>query len=91
MKDKNFNRRDFLKTSIKTLAIGTVALSTFDISGLIARASEQFEESAEEKVINLSEYPDLQSVGGYAKITNMVLVIRTSQSEVYCIKSYLHS
>jgi len=79
MTDKNFSRRDFLKTSIKTLAIGTVALSTLNISGLIARASEQFEESTEEKVIKLSDYPALQSVGGYANITDKIIVIRTSQ------------
>jgi Rieske Fe-S protein len=81
MSEKNINRRDFLKTSFKTIAIGTVALSSFDIAGLIARASEKFEESTEEKVINLSDYPDLQSVGGYAKISKLILVIRVSQSK----------
>jgi len=81
MKEKNINRRDFLKTSIKTIAIGTVALSSFDISGLIARASEKFEESTTEKVINLSDYPDLQSAGGYAKIADRILAIRISQSK----------
>ncbi len=81
MKDKNINRRDFLKTSIKTIAIGTVALSSFDIAGLIARASEKFEESTTEKVLSLSDYPDLQSVGGYAKIATRILAIRISQSK----------
>jgi Rieske Fe-S protein len=81
MENKNINRRDFLKTSFKTIAIGTVALSTFDIAGLIARASEKFEESTEEKVISLSDYPDLQSVGGYAIVAKRVIVIRVSQSK----------
>ena len=81
MNEKNINRRDFLKTSIKTIAIGTVALSAFDIAGLIARASEKFEESTTEKVINLSDYPDLQSIGGYAIISTRVIAIRVSQSK----------
>lgn len=81
MKDKNFNRRDFLKTTFKTIAIGTVALSSFDIAGLIARASEKFEGSTTEKVINLSDYPALQSVGGYAIISKRVIAIRVSQSK----------
>ena len=77
----NINRRDFLKSSFKAVAIGTVALSAFDIAGLVARASDKFEISTSEKVINLSDYPDLQSIGGYAIVSNRVIAIRTSNSK----------
>lgn len=77
----NLNRRDFLKNSLKTVAIGTIALSALDITSLIARASDKFEDSSKEKVINLSDYPDLQSVGGYAIVSKRVIAIRNSQSK----------
>ena len=81
MDNSNFNRRDFLKTSFKTIAIGTVALSALDITALIARASDKFEKSTSEKVISLSDYPELQSSGGYAIVAKRVIVIRVSQSK----------
>ena len=40
MDKPGLNRRDFIKSSFKTIAIGTVALSALDITGLIARASD---------------------------------------------------
>ena len=81
MEDKNFSRRDFITTSFKTIAIGTIALSALDLTGLIARASEKFEKSTEEKVINLSDYPELESVGGYSIVAKRVIVIRASQTK----------
>ena len=81
MDNSNFNRRDFLKTSFKTIAIGSFALSALDITSLIARASDKFEESTSEKVISLSDYPELQSSGGYAIVAKRVIVIRVSQSK----------
>ena len=81
MKEKNIDRRDFLKKSALTIAAGTVAFSAIDISKLIAAAgnSEDTEDTTE-KVINLSDYPALQSTGGYAMITDKIIVIRTSSS-----------
>jgi Rieske Fe-S protein len=81
MEDKNFSRRDFITTSFKTIAIGTIALSALDLTGLIARASEKFEKGNSEKVINLSDYPELQSVGGYSIVAKRVIVIRASQTK----------
>ena len=81
MDKSGLNRRDFIKSSFKTIAIGTVALSALDITGLIARASDKFEETTSEKTINLSDYPDLQSAGGYAIVAKRVIVIRVSQSK----------
>jgi cytochrome b6-f complex iron-sulfur subunit len=82
MEEKNIDRRDFLKKSIKAVAIGTLALSALDIKNLLAAVPESFSRSeSPAKVINLSDYPDLQSVGGYAMISDKVIVIRTSSSK----------
>lgn len=69
MEKENFNRRDFLKTSFKSLAIGTIALSALDVKKLFAEAEADTASTAA-KVINLSEYPDLASVGGHTIIGN---------------------
>ena len=81
MKKENLDRRNFLKTSIKAVAIGTIALSSLDITKLLASASDKFEESSSPKVIRLSDYPELRNIGGYALITSKVIVIRTSSSK----------
>jgi nitrite reductase/ring-hydroxylating ferredoxin subunit len=85
MEFNNLNRRDFIKTSIKTVAVGTLALSALDIVSLVARASDKFESGSSEKIINLSDYPDLSSVGGYAIVAKRVIVIRASQSKFICL------
>ena len=79
MEKENFNRRDFLKNSFKTLAVGTLALSALDIKKLIAE-SDSMKPSGISKVINLSDYPDLASTGGYAYI-GKAIVIRTGESK----------
>jgi Rieske Fe-S protein len=81
MEEKNINRRDFIKSSFVTIALGTVAFSALDITSLLAKASEKFNTETPEKVINLSDYPELQSVGGYAMVSKLVIVIRVSQSK----------
>ncbi|MBV6478743.1 MAG: Cytochrome b6-f complex iron-sulfur subunit [Ignavibacteria bacterium] len=78
MEKENFNRRDFIKSSIKTLTVGGLALSALDLKKLFAEA-ESKSPGGITKVINLSDYPDLGSVGGYVTI-GKVIVIRKSES-----------
>lgn len=80
MEKDNFNRRDFLKTSLKTIAIGSIALSAIDVKKLLAQAENSNDSSAVAKVINLSDYPDLASVGGNATIGNL-FISRTGDSK----------
>ncbi|MEO6694914.1 MAG: ubiquinol-cytochrome c reductase iron-sulfur subunit [Ignavibacteria bacterium] len=77
MKNENVNRRDFLKTSFKTIAIGSIALSAIDVKKLLAESTEVSEVT---KVINLGDYPALSSVGGSVQI-GKVYVSRTGQSK----------
>ncbi len=79
MEPKNFNRRDFLKTSFKTIAVGSLTLSALDVKKILA--SESLEGTGIQKVINLADYPELGSTGGSAMITNKVIVIRTGGSK----------
>ncbi len=83
MKKENFNRRDFIKTSFKTIAIGSLALSNLDIKRLLAGTDEN-SIPAVARVINLSDYPDLANVGGSATI-GKVMVIRVGQSKFIAI------
>jgi len=76
---ENFNRRDFIKKSIKTLTVGGLALSAIDLRKLSA-ADNSAEPSEISKVINLSEYPELGNVGGYA-IIGKAVVIRKSNTK----------
>lgn len=79
MNSGNFNRRDFIRSSLKTIAVGSVALSALDVRKILA--SEPAETTGVQKVINLADYPDLGSVGGSAMITGKVIVIRTGGSQ----------
>ncbi len=79
MNKENVNRRDFLKKSFKTIAVGSLALSAIDIKRLLAEA-DTAEISAPTKVINIADYPDLGSVGGTTTIGN-VFVRRTGESK----------
>ena len=88
MENNNFNRRDFLIKGAKTIAIGAIALSSFDIVKLVAASKDtDFEESTVEKVINISDYPSLSSAGGYAMITKTVIVIRKSSSKFLALST----
>jgi len=82
MENNKINRRDFLMKSGKAVAVGAIALSTFDIVKLLAKSKDiSFEPNGQDKVINISDYPDLASVGGYAMISKSVIVIRNSSSK----------
>jgi len=79
MEKENFNRRDFLKTSLKTIAMGSIALSALDVKKLFAEADADNSSTAA-KVISLSDYPELGSVGGNTSIGNL-FISRTGDSK----------
>ena len=55
-------------------------MSAIDIKKLLAQA-ESSKPSGIAKVINLSDYPDLGSVGGYALVGGKTIVFRTGDSK----------
>jgi cytochrome b6-f complex iron-sulfur subunit len=82
MENNKFNRRDFLIKGAKTIAVGALALSSFDILKLIAASKDTtYEESTSKRVINISDFPSLANVGGYAMITEKVIIIHKSSSK----------
>lgn len=85
MEKENFNRRDFLKTSLKGIAIGSLALSAIDVKKLLAD-TETYYPSSVTKVINLSDYPGLGSVGGNADI-GKAMVFRTGQTKFMTVST----
>jgi len=85
MGKENFNRRDFLKTSLKGIAIGSLALSAIDVKKLLAE-TETYYPSSVTKVINLSDYPALGSVGGNADI-GKAMVFRTGQTKFMTVST----
>jgi len=88
MENNKFNRRDFLIKGAKTIAIGALALSSFDIVKLVAASKDTpFDYSTIQKVINISDYPSLASTGGYAMITKTVIVIRKSSSKFIALST----
>ena len=80
--NEDINRRDFLKKSVKSVAVAALAFNAIDLTKVLASVPEKFSASRgnSQKVINLSEYPSLNSVGGYAVISKNLIVIRTSQT-----------
>jgi len=89
MNENKINRRDFLVKGVKAAALGAVTLSAFDIVKLAAavKDSESVTGSGGDKVINLSDYPELGSAGGYAEVAKNVLVIRTSSSKFIALNT----
>ncbi|MCE1164442.1 MAG: ubiquinol-cytochrome c reductase iron-sulfur subunit [Bacteroidetes bacterium] len=86
MEDNKIGRREFLAAGIKGIVIGSLALSSFDILKLVAR--DKHEESVEAaKTINISDYPELATAGGYAFITKNDIVIRVSKSKFLAINN----
>lgn len=86
MQKNEFNRRDFLKKSAKSIAIGAFALSSFDVLKLIASTDDNgIAEGKADKIINLGDYPALAKTGGYAMITEKVIVIRKSSTKFIAI------
>jgi Rieske Fe-S protein len=81
MNRENLNRRDFIGKTFKTITIGALTLSAFDVTNLLARTFDsESNDKVIEKVIKLSDFPDLASVGGYTMISGKVIVIRVSSS-----------
>lgn len=89
MKDNKINRRDFLLKGAKAAAAGALALSSFDIVRLAAAVKDSYtvESTGKDKIISISDYPALGSVGGYEEISKNVLVIRTSSSKFLAINT----
>jgi Rieske Fe-S protein len=87
--DSKLNRRDFLVKGVKAAAIGAVTLSAFDIVKLAAavKDSDIIRSSGSDKVINISDYSELGSAGGYAEVAKNILVIRTSSSKFLAINT----
>lgn len=87
MEKENFNRRDFLKTSLKSIAIGSIALSAIDVKKLLAETEmDSYSPSSISKVINLSDYPALGSVGGNADI-GKAMVFRTGDTKFMTVST----
>lgn len=86
MQKNDLNRRDFLKKGAKALTVGALAISSFDVLKLMA-SSDDFEETVgiADKIINIADYPALASVGGYAMVTDKVIVIRKSSTKFIAI------
>ncbi len=86
MEENKIGRREFLSKGFKGIVIGSLALSSLDIVKLVAR--DKFEESeGTAKTINLSDYPELASVGGYAFVSKNVIVIRVSRSKFIALNN----
>jgi cytochrome b6-f complex iron-sulfur subunit len=82
MTPENINRRDFIGKTFKTITIGALTLSAIDLTKILANTIEiNSGEKPEEKVIKISDFPDLSSAGGYTMITKKVIVIRLTSSK----------
>ena len=77
----SISRRDFLKKSATAAAVSALTISTVKFNDVFSAVNEEEDYKSIQKTINISEYPALQSVGGYAMISSNVIVIRTSNSK----------
>lgn len=77
----SITRRDFLKKSAASVAVGAFTISTLKLNDAFSAVSEDNNTKSIQKTINISDYPALQSVGGYAMISSTVIVIRTSNTK----------
>lgn len=90
MSKEIFNRRNFLKKSARAVAmgaVGTLALKNIDLSSVLPAENVETKEWKVTKVIKLSDYPALQSVGGHAMISGNVILIRSSNSKFTAINT----
>lgn len=85
MENKNSSRRDFLISSVKTITAGTIALSALDLRKLAAE-TENSAYSTSPKTINLSDYPELQNVGGNTMI-GKVFISKTGENKFIAINT----
>ncbi len=84
----NISRRDFIKRSAVGIIAGTAALSILDLDKLSAKSQYGVVHKAgDDKIIKLSENPDLAKVGGSIRVTDDVLLIRTSQTQFTAVKT----
>ena len=82
MTPENINRRDFIGKTFKTITIGALTLTALDITKLLAKTFDSnTSDNLNEKVIKISDYSDLASVGGYSLISDRLIVIRISSSK----------
>lgn len=81
MTEDNITRRDFIEKSIKTITIGALTLTALDLTKILAKTNnEKIDGDSVQKVIKVSDYPDLATAGGYTMISSRVIVIRVSSS-----------
>ena len=77
----SINRRDFLKKSAAAAAASALTLSTVKFNNVFSAVNENENNPNVQKTINISDYPALQSVGGYAMISGTVIAIRNSKTK----------
>jgi Rieske Fe-S protein len=75
------SRRTFLKRSAKAAAASALLAGTLKLENVFPSEKELGSENTIQKTINISDYPALQKVGGYAMITGTVIVIRNSKTK----------
>ena len=75
------SRRAFLKKSAKAAAASALLAGTLKLENVFPSVNNSESNSTTQKTINISDYPALQKVGGYAMISDTVIVIRNSQTK----------
>ena len=84
----SITRRDFIIKSALGIIAGSAVLSAFDINKLAAKSTfGKAYNVGEDKVIKLSENKDLANVGGNIRVTDDVMLIRTSQTQFSAVKT----
>lgn len=76
----NINRRNFLKKSARAAAVTVFLAGSVKLEDLIASTKSAESAKKVQKTINLSDYPALNKVGGYAMISANVIVIRSGKN-----------
>lgn len=81
-------RRDFIKRSAIGVIAGSAVLSAFDINKLAAKSVyAKAYDLGDDKIIKLADNKDLANVGGSVRVTDEVLLIRTSQTQFSAVKT----
>lgn len=83
----SISRRDFLKKSATAAAVSALTISTAKFNDVFSAVNEEEGSKSIQKTINISDYPALQSVGGYAMISGTVIVIRTSNTKFVALNT----
>src|SRR5690348_10593350 len=82
------SRRDFIKRSAIGVVAGSAILSALDLNKLAAKSAYgKIYDVGDDKVISIAENKDLASVGGSVRVTDEVLLIRTSQTQFAAVKT----